>query len=82
MEQRIYNFKFQNKDRLKSHYVYKLQNKVIPNDFHFLTDEVICPILDQESLGSCVANGAYVLFYIISDQKITLSRLKLYYISR
>jgi C1A family cysteine protease len=83
MAKRIYNYKFENKESLKTHPVYKIDNKFTASPpYYFITDKINCPILDQETIGSCVANGSYALFYIISSQIITLSRLQLYYISR
>jgi C1A family cysteine protease len=47
---------------------------------HFITDysKHQSPILNQESLGSCVANAVKSMMYIISSGKVDLSRLHLY----
>jgi len=79
---RIYNYKFDDKSSIETHPIYQPLYKASLPSFNFITDKVSCPVLDQGNLGSCVANAAYVLFYILSNQKITLSRLHLYYICR
>lgn len=83
MTSRNYNHKFEKKERSVSHYKYKSTfNKRSVSKFYFITDQIVAPILDQGTLGSCVANAAHSLFYILSNQQINLSRLHLYYISR
>lgn len=82
MPTRIYNHKFEDKDSITSHPIYKLTNKAQLQSYYFITDNISCPVLDQDNLGSCVANASYILFYILSKQNITLSRLTLYYICR
>ena len=60
-------------------YIYQPQNLQL-TETHYLTDVqmIACPILNQGNLGSCVAQSAYALLYIMSKGKITLSRLQLY----
>lgn len=78
---RIYNLQPQKED--KRDYIYEPHTLEIPST-HFLSDVqmVSCPILDQGSLGSCLSNATYALFYIISVSKISLSRLQLYMTNR
>lgn len=81
---RNYNYKFQPKD--ERDYIYKKNNIEIPIKYN-ITDInnssiIKSPILDQGQLGSCVANAASSLFYILSNGKINLSRLQLYFCSR
>lgn len=87
MSLRLYNHKFEEiskeKEEKIKNYEYKLQNdknKIL--EYYFITDNIYAPILDQGSLGSCVANACYTLFYILSKGKILLSRIHLYYICR
>jgi len=79
---RIYNYNFENKNNIISHPLYQPSYKGLLPSFHFITDDISCPILDQGDIGSCVSNASYILFYILSNQKITLSRLQLYYVCR
>ena len=78
---RVYNLKPQKED--KRDYMYEPHLLETPST-HFLSDVqmISCPILDQGSLGSCVSNATYALFYILSTRKISLSRLQLYMTSR
>lgn len=78
---RVYNLKPQKEDTRD--YIYEPQLLEVPST-HFLSDVqmISCPILDQGSLGSCVSNATYALFYILSKRKISLSRLQLYMTNR
>lgn len=78
---RIYNLKRQKEDQRD--YMYEPYILETPST-HFLGDfqMISCPILDQGSLGSCLSNASYALFYIISVRKISLSRLQLYMTNR
>ena len=60
-------------------YIYQHQNLPLAQS-HYLTDVqmISCPILNQGNIGSCVAHAIYALLYIMSNGKITLSRLQLY----
>jgi C1A family cysteine protease len=60
-------------------YIYQPQNLQLSQS-HYLTDVQMtpCPVLNQGNLGSCVAQSAYALLYIMSKGKISLSRLQLY----
>lgn len=72
---RVLNFKPQQKD--SRDYIYQNNNEVELKVNHYLTDVPMktCPILDQGSLGSCLANAIYALMYITSNGKINSSRL-------
>ena len=77
---RVYNYQFQSHD--VRDYVYQLKPSLTLSSFYIPNSIQSCPILDQSTLGSCVAHSAYVLFYIESKKKINLSRLHLYFCSR
>ena len=78
---RSYNYKFQPKD--ERDYIYKTSDIEIPVAYNITSSSIIkAPILDQGNLGSCVANASSTLFYILSNGKINLSRLQLYFCSR
>jgi len=75
---KIYNLKKQDEDNRD--FIYKPHTDTVLTDNHFITDLAMtrCPILDQGSLGSCLANAIYALIYILSKGKYKLSRLQLY----
>lgn len=75
---KIYNLKKQDEDNRD--FVYKPSTNIVLNNNHFITDlpKLSCPILDQGSIGSCLANAIYALIYILSNGKYKLSRLQLY----
>lgn len=76
-----YNYKFQPKD--ERDYIYKKSDIEIPVVYNITNSSIIeSPILDQGQLGSCVANAASSLFYILSNGRIKLSRLQLYFCCR
>lgn len=78
----IYNYTFQKKDTRD--YIYKLQllSGSLAISHYIVQTYITCPILDQLSLGSCVANATYVMLYIMSKGKFKLSRLQLYLCTR
>lgn len=75
---KIYNLKKQDKDNRD--FLYEPFTDIVLKKNHFITDlpKLICPILDQGSIGSCLANAIYALIYILSNGKYKLSRLQLY----
>jgi len=77
MSNRIYNYI--SKPKPDSLYIYKYKTLSTP-DYYFIPNT--CPILDQDQLGSCVSNASYSTFYIMSNGKIQLSRLQLYFCAR
>ena len=78
----IYNYKFQSKD--PRDYIYKLQPQTnpLPNNYYLVKTMLVCPILNQLNLGSCVSHATYVMLYIMSGGVITPSRLQLYLCTR
>jgi len=72
---KILNFKPQEQD--SRDYIYQNNNEIELKVNHYLTDIPMktCPILDQGSLGSCLANAIYALMYITSNGEINSSRL-------
>lgn len=75
---KIYSLKKQSKDHRD--YIYKIENNIEIKNNHFITDlpKLNCPILDQGTIGSCLANAIYALIYILSNGKYPISRLHLY----
>jgi C1A family cysteine protease len=78
---RLYNLKPQKEDQRD--YMYEQHSLETPSTYFLDYNQMISsPILDQGNLGSCVSNATYALFYILSNRKISLSRLQLYMTSR
>lgn len=91
---RVYNYKFQNHDERdyifkppkEIHNLSSIDPKnplsakqSLPQKY-FITDNPLykSPILDQEYLGSCVANSVKSMMFTVSTGKVDLSRLQLY----
>ena len=62
---RIYNLIRQKEDQRD--YIYEQNSLEVPSTYFLDYNKMISsPILDQGSLGSCVSNAAYALFYILN----------------
>lgn len=80
VSQRVLNFKPQKKDNRD--YIFKINENIPLKTSINLTNTTVnnivlkkCPILDQGTIGSCLAHAIYVMMYILSNGKITSSRL-------
>lgn len=75
----IYSYKF----TVKQPVTYSLVKTSSPSpSSYYITDIIPSIVLDQQKLGSCVANAVYACFYIVSKGQISLSRLQLYMCNR
>lgn len=78
--QHIYNYKFQSIDTRDFTFSPPNTSLLKSSSTYYITDTspFQCPIFNQGSLGSCLANAIKAMLYIVSQGKVDISRLQLY----